>query len=201
MIRKVAIVTDGWYPVVDGVVRAVDATKKELEKRGVEVTVIHPGLFRNVPMLLEFQLRVALSPRTHMRTLIQNGNFDAIHIETEGTLGWAAKAVCRQLKLPYTTTHQTRLAIWIRSRIMPGFDRPVYAYLRKFHSGATRTMVSTPSFRDDLMARGFKNLVVRPLGVNVDRSNPNRTRLPFRTPSRYLRTSAALRRRRISRSS
>jgi len=184
MIRKIIIVTDGWYPVVDGVVRAVDATKRELERRGIEVFIVHPGLFPNIPMPFEFQVRLSLFPRRHMREILRAQTFDALHIETEGTLGWAARAICRELHIPYTTTHQTRLDVWVRSRIMPGFDRPIYAFLRTFHRDAVRTMVSTASFRDHLVALGFKHLVVRHLGVDTElfRPRPDLPPLPYPKP-------------------
>ncbi|HTR18471.1 MAG TPA: glycosyltransferase family 1 protein [Candidatus Paceibacterota bacterium] len=185
MIRKLAIVTDGWYPVVDGVVRTIEARKKELEKRGIEVTVINPNLFQNIRMPFDHQVRMALFPRARMRTLLASGNFDAIHIETEGPLGSAARAACRKLKFPYTTAHHTNLALYIRIKIMPGLDWLVYAYLSRFHRNATRMMVSTETLRQNLISHGFKNdIVVVPLGVDTElfRPRPEEPSLPYPKP-------------------
>ena len=37
----IVIVTDTWHPQINGVVRAIDATKHILEMRGFEVRIIH----------------------------------------------------------------------------------------------------------------------------------------------------------------
>jgi len=185
MIKKIAIVTDGWYPVVDGVVRTIEARKQELEKRGVEVVVINPNLFSNIRMPFDSQVRMALFPRAKMRRLLASGNFDAIHIETEGPLGSAAIAACRALKFPYTTAHHTNLALYIRVKIMPGLDWLVYAHLRRFHKNATRMFVSTEILRQDLISHGFKNdIVVVPLGVDTERFRPypEEAPLPYARP-------------------
>src|SRR5665213_1994215 len=185
MIKKLAIVTDGWYPVVDGVVRTIEARKQELEKRGIEVVVINPNLFSNIRMPFDSQVRMALFPRAKMRRLLASGNFDAIHIETEGPLGSAALAACRALKFPYTTAHHTNLALYIRVKIMPGLDWLVYAHLRRFHRNTTRMFVSTETLRQDLISHGFKNdIVVVPLGVDTERFKPypNEAPLPYPKP-------------------
>jgi hypothetical protein len=40
---KLLLITDAWRPQVNGVVTAFEHMKRELEKRGFEVVVIHPG--------------------------------------------------------------------------------------------------------------------------------------------------------------
>ncbi|MEL0321701.1 MAG: glycosyltransferase family 1 protein, partial [Gammaproteobacteria bacterium] len=47
--RSVVIVTDAWFPQVNGVVRTLSTTKAELEKEGYQVTVISPDGYRSVP--------------------------------------------------------------------------------------------------------------------------------------------------------
>ena len=45
---KILIVTDAWYPQVNGVVRTLDETYKQLKKFGHEVKLITPeGFFNN----------------------------------------------------------------------------------------------------------------------------------------------------------
>ena len=47
-----------------------------------------------------------------------------------------------------------------------------YGYLRWFHAPAARTMVPTPSLRDDLAARGFAKLALWSRGVDGARFHP-----------------------------
>jgi hypothetical protein len=60
---KLLLITDAWRPQVNGVVTAFEHMKRELEKRGFEVVVIHPALFRTIPFPLYPEIRVALFPR------------------------------------------------------------------------------------------------------------------------------------------
>ena len=46
---KILIVTDAWAPQVNGVVRTIEATNRELEKMGHEVVMLTPQLFRTIP--------------------------------------------------------------------------------------------------------------------------------------------------------
>ena len=43
---KIVIVTDAWFPQVNGVVTTLNSLKKELEKLNYQVDIIHPSLFR-----------------------------------------------------------------------------------------------------------------------------------------------------------
>ena len=46
---KIIIVTDAWYPQVNGVVRTLDETSKQLKKLGHEVKLITPEHFLTIP--------------------------------------------------------------------------------------------------------------------------------------------------------
>jgi glycosyltransferase involved in cell wall biosynthesis len=180
--KRLLLVTDAWYPQVNGVVRVLDTTKQLLEKRGVHVTVIHPELFRTVPLPSYPEIRLALFPRRRIRDILAAGDFDAIHLATEGPLGWAVRAICREKGIRYTTSYHTHFVLHVRARVR-GFDRLVYAYLRRFHTGAERTMVATGSLRADLAHHGFRNLVLWPLGVDTELFKPNSAAsLPYPRP-------------------
>ncbi len=46
---KILIVTDAWEPQVNGVVRTLKSTRRELQKMGHEVELLTPLEFRTVP--------------------------------------------------------------------------------------------------------------------------------------------------------
>ncbi len=52
-----------------------------------------------------------------------------------------------------------------------------YALLRRFHNAAAGTMAATASLRDELSARGFRNLLTWTRGVDTDRFRPHDVRL------------------------
>ena len=46
---RILIVTDAWEPQVNGVVRTLKMTRRELERLGHQVEVISPLGFRSIP--------------------------------------------------------------------------------------------------------------------------------------------------------
>ena len=47
--ERLVIVTDAWHPQVNGVVRSIENTNRELAKMGVEVSMVTPERFASVP--------------------------------------------------------------------------------------------------------------------------------------------------------
>lgn len=164
--KKILLVTDAWAPQVNGVTRVLEAHIKALVERGYDVVVIEPGQFVTVPLPMYSEIRVALFPRRRVAKMIDTLKPDAVHIVTEGSLGWAARAVCLAQGIPFTTWYHTKFQLYVHVRLH-GLLRPVSVWIRRFHSKAVRTMVSTESLKRELEADGFKNLVVVPLGVDV----------------------------------
>lgn len=168
---RILIVTDAWYPQVNGVVRTLDTVRGELVAMGHAVEVIAPDRFRTVPCPTYPEIRLALFPRRRIRRLIDGFRPDAIHIATEGPLGWAARRVCLGRGLPFTTSFHTKFAEYIHAR----FRIPVawgYAVLRRFHAPSRGVMVATRSLAASLAARGFRNLKRWSRGVDTELFRP-----------------------------
>ncbi len=91
-------------------------------------------------------LRVAWPNRREIARRIEAASPEAIHIATEGPIGWAVRAYCRRRKLAFTTSYTTRFPeyIAVRSIIPASFS---YAVLRHFHAAAAMTMVATASLQ------------------------------------------------------
>jgi glycosyltransferase involved in cell wall biosynthesis len=164
--RKLLLVTDTWHPQVNGVVTALAKIKEHLERDGWEVVVVHPGLFRSVPLPWYPELRLALSPGRSLRMLLREAP-DYVHIATEGPLGWSARALCRRHGRAFTTSYHTNFQLYAHARLRPSL-LPVQKLLRIFHDGATCTMAATPSLKRDLEAGGFRNVALWPLGVDAN---------------------------------
>ncbi len=168
--KKILFVTDTWAPQVNGVVQALGALSAALTARGYEVSIIEPGQFGTAPLPGYPEIRLALFPRARIRKMFREINPDAVHLMTEGPLGFAARAVCVQENIPFTTSYHTHFALYTQVRAIGMFMRPVYWYLKRFHRKAAATFVSTESLKNELEASGFrKNMVVVPLGVDTGR--------------------------------
>ncbi|MDP1689886.1 MAG: glycosyltransferase family 1 protein [bacterium] len=166
--KKILLVTDAWAPQVNGVVRVQNAHIRALEARGCEVIVIEPGQFYTIPTPMYPEIRLALFARRRIAQMIEEVRPDAVHLMTEGPLGWAARSVCMKQGIPFTTWYHTHLQLYVNIRLR-GLLRPINALLKRFHATAARTMVSTESLKRELESMGFKkNSVIVPLGVDVD---------------------------------
>ncbi len=93
-------------------------------------------------------LRIALPNRREIARRIGEAAPDAIHIATEGPIGWAVRAYCRRRKLAFTTSYTTRFPEYVAVRT--GLPLSVgYAVMRHFHAASSTVMVAT-----DLAAAG-----------------------------------------------
>jgi glycosyltransferase involved in cell wall biosynthesis len=166
--KKIVLVTDAWAPQRNGVVTVQNAYLSRLASRGYEVTVIQPGQFRTLRLPMYLEIRLALFPRRRIKKVIKEVNPDAVHIMTEGPLGWAARSVCMKANMPFTTWYHTHFQLYVDIRLR-GLLRPIHALLRRFHATAARTIVSTESLKRELESTGFTHVSVVPLGVDVER--------------------------------
>lgn len=170
-IRRVLIVSDAWHPQVNGVVNTLSRTGEALRAQGYEVDYLTPEGLPTIPAPTYPEIRLTLLPGRAVRARLAARRPDAVHIATEGPLGLAARAACVSRGWRFTTSYHTQFPEYLRLR----FPIPLhwsYAWLRRFHSAATRTLVATPSMREVLAARGFTNLVAWTRGVDTGLFQP-----------------------------
>lgn len=172
---KIQLFTDAWEPQVNGVVRTLKNLIREVRKRGHTISMVTPDRFHTLPMPTYPEIRLSMVLARTMRGLIEEADADTVHISTEGPVGMAARAACRSMGLPFTTSYHTRFPEYVRAR-MPVPVEWSYACLRKFHNSGTGCLVPTPSIAGELSARGFRNLVTWTRGVDHDRFHPRKRR-------------------------
>ena len=90
---RIAIVSDAWRPQINGVVRTVETVAKLLQAEGHEVEVFGPDRFRTLPCPTYPEIRLSLFPAARLHHMLKLFAPDAIHLVTEGPLGWAARAL------------------------------------------------------------------------------------------------------------
>lgn len=181
--KKILLVTDDWAPHVSGIVRVLETIISILKARGYEIVVIGPNQFITIPFPLYPEIRLALFPRRPVARLLEETQPDAVHIFTEGPLGWAARSGCRKRGIPFTTSYHTHFQLYVRSYLGP-FTSLVQALLRRFHGPAVRTLVATESLQQTLASYGFLHLALWPLGVDTDlfTRNPSSPLSPLPKP-------------------
>jgi len=168
---NILIVTDAWYPQINGVVRTLCQVRDELRAMGHTVEIIGPDQFRTIPLPTYSEIRIAIGAGTRLRKMIDLLAPEAIHIATEGPLGHAARRYCLKRGMPFTTAYHTRFPEYIRDRAPVPLGLSYWA-IRRFHRPSMAVMVATPSLERLLKDRGFTNLRRWTRGVDTGLFRP-----------------------------
>lgn len=154
---------------VNGVMVWLVNTKKELEKQGFVVKVLDARLFSHTFAVPGYpEIRLVFSNRKKVQNILEAMSPDYIHIATEGTLGYLARAVCKKNDWAFTTSYHTRFPEYIFERSgVKFFKTLVYVYMRWFHNASAHTIVTTKTLRDELKEKKFEHVEVIPLGVDT----------------------------------
>ncbi|APW42365.1 glycosyltransferase family 4 protein [Rhodoferax saidenbachensis] len=163
---KLALVTDAWLPQVNGVVTTLVELVREMEALGHQVTVIHPSLFKTRPCPGYDGIDLAVRPAKQLAEQLDALAPDAIHLATEGPLGWAARRYCLRRRLAFTTAFHTRFPEILKAALKVPLWLG-YALFRHFHKPSAGVLVPTPSVLRMLDARGFRHLRSWTHGVDM----------------------------------
>jgi len=180
-IKRLTLVTDAWSPQINGVVTTLSNLVRELTNQGIEIDIIQPSEYKSFPLPTYHEIRCVWRPKG-LENRIINFKPDAIHIATEGSLGWFARRIAIKNGLPFSSGYHTRYPEYIRARLpIPGVF--IYALLRYFHGAAQKTLVPGLSILQDLESKGFKHLALMTRGVNTEVFNPQQKReLNYKKP-------------------
>jgi glycosyltransferase involved in cell wall biosynthesis len=170
---RILLATDAWEPQVNGVVRTLTRTVAECREMGHEVEVISPDQFKTFPLPTYPEIKLAVGAYEPLQEKFKSFEPEAIHIATEGPIGFAARRICLDWKLPFTTSYHTKFPEYVAARL----PLPVsagYAYMRWFHKPSGRLMVATPTMRDELAKHGFRNISPWSRGVDTEQFHPDK---------------------------
>jgi glycosyltransferase involved in cell wall biosynthesis len=168
---RILIATDAWHPQVNGVVRTLTMTAEAAKAFGADVRFLTPQSFRTFAMPSYPDLRLALPYGAKIARLIDDARPDSIHIATEGPIGLLVRRYCRKHGVPFTTSFHTRFPEYVSARL-PVRESWIWAALRAFHRNSQAVMAATPALANELRARGFRNVVLWPRGVDTGLFHP-----------------------------
>lgn len=174
---KILIATEAWDPQVNGVVRTLKMTSRELTRLGHEVLIVNPSMFRSIPCPTYPEIRLPLVTSRSVRKVIEAFNPDVVHIATEGPLGWAIRGVAIDNGWSFSTGYHSRFPEYVHMRIKFPLDMS-YALLKRFHNAGVATLVPTPAMLSTLQTRGFTKPVLWSRGVDTEVFQPEGDRLP-----------------------
>jgi glycosyltransferase involved in cell wall biosynthesis len=181
MIKRLLLVTDAWHPQINGVVTTLNQLVIHLRQQGVEVEVVHPGDYPRLALPTYREIDwVWRAPGLKQRLL--DFQPEAIHIATEGSLGWRVRRIAQSLNWPFTSSYHTKYPEYLAKRL-PIPTAWTYALLRRFHRPAQRTFVPAQTILEELQLRGFQRLSALSRGVDHQLFHPNRhINLPYAKP-------------------
>lgn len=174
---RIVLATDAWEPQVNGVVRTLARVAGELRDIGDLVEVISPDQFATFPLPTYPEIKLAMGAFEKVQQRFKAFEPEAIHIATEGPIGLAARRICLEWKLPFTTSYHTRFPEYVSARL-PLPLAAGYAYMKWFHRPSGRLMVATRTMADELQRQGFRNISVWSRGVDTETFQPRRPQDP-----------------------
>jgi glycosyltransferase involved in cell wall biosynthesis len=162
---RLALVTDAWHPQQNGVVRVLDTLLRLLQAENHHVDIISPDHFTTVPCPTYPEIPLAVFPGRQMAQQLESLAPDAIHLATEGPLGWAARAWCLRRKRPFTTAYHSKFPQYLQARTGVPLFIP-YAGMRHFHAPSAGVLVPSASVLDELREWRFGQLKLWSHGVD-----------------------------------
>jgi len=188
---RVAVVSETYPPEVNGVAvtlaKVVDGLRAanhavqliRLRQSGTDAACqeeMHSGyqevLMRGFPIPRYPGLRMGMPSKSALIRLWQLKRPDVVHIATEGPLGWSALRAAMYLRLPVSTDYRTNFQSYSAHYGVGFLNKPIMAYLKKFHNYAHCTMVPTDALRASLAEVGFQRLKVVSRGVDTVAFDP-----------------------------
>lgn len=173
---RILVASDAWHPQVNGVVRTYERISVELTKLGVDVTVLAPHEFSTLPCPTYPEIRLALPGFRRIAACFQSVKPDAVHIATEGPIGWMTRRYCRARGIRFTTSFHTRFPDYLNQRFAIPTGWTV-AMLRRFHNAGAGLMVATPSLGRELEELGFERVLPWTRGIDTELFHPRPVRL------------------------
>ena len=172
---RLLIATDAWHPQINGVVRTYERLAAELTRLDVDVAFLTPSDFRTIPCPTYPEIRLALPRAGLIGSRFAAHRPHAVHIATEGPVGWMARRYCRTHARPFTTSFHTRFPDYVSQRtgIPPSWS---WSLERAFHNAGAGMMVATPSLAAELDRRGFTRILPWTRGVDTTLFRPRPAR-------------------------
>lgn len=182
---RVTLVTETYFPQVNGVSRTLGQLVRVLKEAGDQVQVVHPDygepaegpdrvLVRSVHVPFYRELRLPVPPFGRVRRAIDAFRPDIIHIATEATLGLAALRHALAREVPVVSSFHTNFDQYTNHYGVGWLRGPLWRYFRWFHNATRETYVPSLATIAELEAKGLERLVLWPRGVDGSLFRPDR---------------------------
>lgn len=182
-----AVVTETWYPDINGVAHSLRKIISGLLDLGVKIHLFYiehadaevderiqyfPQQGFHLPFYQEVQIGYP-NTKTLQKQWIKHRP-DIIQIVTEGPLGYSAMQAADRLNIPSISDYRTNFQQYSRSYHLGVFEGLVFAYLRHLHNKTRATLVPTQQLGNELEKLGFHNVNILSRGIDTESFSPKK---------------------------
>jgi glycosyltransferase involved in cell wall biosynthesis len=169
---RIAFVTEVWRPSINGVVTRLEATLRELRRRGHDLLVIAPDAGAPDP-----EVQVVGAPTVRIWFIYGGQPWglpvpglaraldafapDVVHAVNPVLLGWAGVRYARRRGVPLVCSYHTRVADYSRYYRLGALERWTEATIRSAHRMADLNLVTSRVSSGDLGAWGLDSRLWR----------------------------------------
>jgi len=182
---RITIVTETYYPQLNGVSRTLGELVRFLKENGDEVQLIYPDygetvVDEHVHTLRSFalpfykEIHLPLPPFGSAHRAIERFRPDIVHIATEAFLGWRILRFALRRRLAVVSSFHTNFDQY-SGHYQVGWARGlIWRYLRWFHNQTRETYVPSETTIRALERLGFERTVLWKRGVDSSLFRPHR---------------------------
>jgi glycosyltransferase involved in cell wall biosynthesis len=182
---RVTLVTETYFPQVNGVSRTLGELVRFLRENGDDVQLVYPDYgiavegvqvhaVRSIVLPFYKELHLPLPPFSTVHRAIESFRPDMIHVATEATLGWSVLRLALRRRLNVVSSFHTNFDQYSRHYGVGWARSAIWRYLRWFHNSTRETYVPSKKTIADLESRGFDRAVLWRRGVDSSLFRPGR---------------------------
>lgn len=182
---RVSLVSETYFPQVNGVSRTLGHLVRVLTERGDQVQLVTPDygdmpvdehhrMVRSVNLPFYRELYLPLPPFGAVRKSIDGFGPDLVHLATEATLGLHVLRHALKKGYPTVSSFHTNFDQYTEHYRLGWARGTIWRYLRWFHNQTRETYVPSEATASQLEARGFERLALWPRGVDARLFRPDR---------------------------
>ena len=187
---KLAIVTETWYPDINGVAHSIGHIVTHLLELGVDVSLyyignrgrdkseieidqrIHYTAMKGFKLPFYNEVNVGLLCTKKFKKIWEQNTPDIVQIVTEGPLGFSAMRAAKCLNISVVSDYHTNFQLYSRFYKLGFLQSLVSGYLRRLHNQAEITLVPTQQLKEQLEIQGFHGVEIMARGIDTAVFNP-----------------------------
>jgi glycosyltransferase involved in cell wall biosynthesis len=186
---RVTLVTETYFPQVNGVSRTLRELVRVLQESGDRVQLIYPDYgqavdreqvfpVRSVVLPFYKELHLPLPPFGRVHRAMESFQPELVPIATEATLGWSVLRRSLRRRVPVVSSFHTNFDQYSRHYRVSWAQAAIWRYLRWFHNNTRETYVPSETTIAELDRLGLERLVLWKRGVDSSMFRPDRPGRP-----------------------